>query len=82
MAVGGTLANQEEFMAGMSESAIDVLERQAGTTWRHIRNAREVTDKEHSFLSSKLSEFTISDSSIAVVGSLAREEFIPGSDID
>jgi predicted nucleotidyltransferase len=63
-------------------SAIDELESELGQSWPHIRAARDAAMVEHDFLSSALSQFTNSDSSIVAVGSLAREEVTPGSDID
>ena len=63
-------------------SAIDELERELKGDWAHIRAARRATHVEHDLLTAEFSGFTSSDSSIAVVGSLAREEVTPGSDID
>lgn len=62
--------------------ALDALEERTKASWAHIRAARLQSASERRLLESALTEFTSSDSSIVVVGSLARQEFTPGSDID
>jgi predicted nucleotidyltransferase len=63
-------------------SALDALEERTQASWSHIKAAQLQSATERKLLESALTEFTSSDSSIVVVGSLARQEFTPGSDVD
>lgn len=67
---------------GSETSALDALETRTGSLWSNIRTARSQSATERALLERVLAEFTSSDSSIVVVGSLARQEFTPGSDVD
>jgi predicted nucleotidyltransferase len=62
--------------------ALDELEVRTGATWNNIRTARNRSVTERILLEETLGEFTSTDASLVVVGSLARHEFTPGSDID
>jgi predicted nucleotidyltransferase len=63
-------------------SALDALEQRTQASWPHIKAARLQSATEKKLLESALTEFTSLDSSMVVFGSLARQEFTPGSDID
>jgi predicted nucleotidyltransferase len=62
--------------------ALDALEVRTQASWRFIRSAQRQSREEKDILERELTNFTSSDSSIVVVGSLARQEFTSGSDID
>lgn len=62
--------------------ALKILENRTGSNWEHLRIARETSEEERVEITAKLENFPTADASIVVVGSLAREEFTPGSDID
>jgi predicted nucleotidyltransferase len=53
-----------------------------GQSWAHLAAAQERTFKERRRLQSALKDLDSADSSIVVFGSLGREEFTPGSDVD
>ena len=61
---------------------IEALEAQTSSDWSHLRRARHAAIREHAELVEALQQFSTGDSSIVVVGSLARKEFTPGSDVD
>src|SRR5271170_6128999 len=63
-------------------SALDELERRTKSNWEHLRVACEKSKQEFSEITAALRNFPTADASIVVVGSLAREEFTPGSDVD
>jgi hypothetical protein len=62
--------------------ALDDLEARTGATWNNIRAARAHSVTKRRLLEHNLGEFTSADASLVVVGSLARHEFTPGSDVD
>lgn len=62
--------------------ALNVLENRTGSHWEHLRVAREASDRELLEITAALDTFPTADASIVVVGSLARKEVTPGSDID
>lgn len=64
------------------QSPVQVLEARLGGNWEHIRNARERAHNRRNELKSALSGFDSEDTSVVVFGSLARDEFTEGSDID
>ena len=63
-------------------SAIDQLARQLGSDWPHLREARRLSIEVRDSLKAVLSGKDSADTSIVVSGSLARDEFTSGSDID
>jgi predicted nucleotidyltransferase len=62
--------------------ALEALEKRTGSDWEHLRAARHLTERESAEITTALDSFPTADASIVVVGSLARMEFTPGSDID
>jgi predicted nucleotidyltransferase len=65
-----------------SESKIAQLERRLAADWPHIHEARRLAQQKKDELKSALAGFDSEDTSIVVFGSLARDEFTLGSDID
>jgi hypothetical protein len=63
-------------------SALDALEKRTGGDWPNIRSARTQTAAEKQILELALNDFTSWETSLVVVGSLGREEFTLGSDLD
>ena len=61
---------------------LEILEERTGSSWENLRAARQMTERESAHITAKLDGFPTADASIVVVGSLARREFTPGSDID
>jgi hypothetical protein len=57
--------------------ALDELEVRTGATWNNIRTARNRSVTERTLLEGTLGEFTSTDASLVVVGSLARHVY-PG----
>jgi predicted nucleotidyltransferase len=66
----------------VEDSAVDQLASRVGAKWENLRAARERAVIKRDLLRSDLSEFETSDCSIVVFGSLGRDEFTPGSDLD
>ncbi len=64
------------------DSALDKLEGRLGANWGNLRAARERSVEKRRVLQTDLSEFNSADSSIIVFGSLGRDEFTAGSDLD
>lgn len=64
------------------ESQVVALQRKLGTEWPHLKTARERAVKKRKELREALFGDDSADTSIVVFGSLARDEFTPGSDID
>lgn len=64
------------------DSAIDKLAARLGTSWGNLQEARDRALKKRRALEADLSEFNSADSSIIVFGSLGRDEFTVGSDLD
>lgn len=70
-------------MESRSESnPIDLLEKRLGTDWAAIRKARVAATSKKEQLRVALASLDSEDTSIVVFGSLARDEFTSGSDID
>lgn len=63
-------------------TAVDGLEARTRSSWTHIRLGRQHSVEEYQVLERELRPYPTTDSSIVVVGSLARQEFSQGSDID
>ena len=61
---------------------IDLLESRLGADWSAIRNARASAVDKRAKLRAELAGLDSDDTSIVVFGSLARDEFTSGSDID
>jgi len=72
----------EEFHMEESQSRLTLLERRLGADWRQIRGGRDRAQAKRAELRSALAGFDSEDTSIVVFGSLARDEFTAGSDID
>jgi predicted nucleotidyltransferase len=66
----------------LPNSAIAELEGRIGAKWLNIREACDLSCRKRSELSGSLAGIDSDDTSIVVSGSLARNEFTPGSDID
>jgi hypothetical protein len=58
------------------------LSRRIGEEWPNIGAAREFSRKTLGLLKDSLADSDSDDTSVVVLGSLGREEFTPGSDID
>lgn len=63
-------------------SALEALETRLGADWPHLRRARELAAKKRLELQAALADMDSEDTSIVVSGSLARDEFTEGSDVD
>lgn len=63
-------------------TSLDELERRLGLEWANLRRARELADAKRQELQKALADLDSEDTSIIVSGSLARDEFTDGSDID
>lgn len=63
-------------------TSLDILENRTGSDWMNLRAARLLADQENAAITKALQGFGTADASIVVVGSLARQEFTSGSDID
>jgi predicted nucleotidyltransferase len=61
---------------------IDELQQRLGVEWAPIKTAREEARKKRKQLENDLMGYGSSDTSLVVFGSLARDEFTNGSDID
>jgi predicted nucleotidyltransferase len=61
---------------------ISRLEQSLGCTWSHLRDARLRAEAKRRELQVALRGLDSEDTSIIVSGSLARDEFTDGSDID
>jgi predicted nucleotidyltransferase len=66
----------------VEKSPVEILATKVGQEWRHLVAAQERAVRERRKLQSALAEFDSADSSIVVFGSLGRDEFTPGSDVD
>jgi predicted nucleotidyltransferase len=62
--------------------SLEILENRTGSDWTNLRAARLTSDRERVELTEALDAFSNADTSIVVVGSMARQEFTPGSDVD
>jgi predicted nucleotidyltransferase len=63
-------------------TSVEQLEKRLGLDWRHLRKAREQAQSKRAELRSALAHLDSEDTSIVVSGSLARDEFTQGSDVD
>jgi predicted nucleotidyltransferase len=63
-------------------SPVQALEERLGASWKNISDARELSVQTRSTLKEDLLGVDSEDCSVVVSGSLARDEFTPGSDID
>jgi predicted nucleotidyltransferase len=63
-------------------SPVQVLEQRLGVTWPSMTAARELARRTRASLVSELQGIASSDLSIVTFGSLARDEFTKGSDVD
>jgi predicted nucleotidyltransferase len=63
-------------------ASLDELENRLGLEWAHLRRARELANAKRQELQKALVAMDSEDTSIVVSGSLARDEFTDGSDID
>lgn len=68
--------------AEIQENPIDALAQTTGSTWKMIAKARSNAQEKKKQLYELLKGLDSSDTSIVVFGSLARDEFTSGSDID
>lgn len=64
------------------ESEVLVLQRELGIEWLHINNSRNLASRTREQLHDALVRKDSEDTSIVVFGSLARDEYTKGSDID
>jgi predicted nucleotidyltransferase len=62
--------------------SLDQLEKRLGAEWLHLRRARELAASKRQELRDALMHLDSDDTSIVVSGSLARDEFTEGSDVD
>jgi len=65
-----------------SPSRLTQLENRLGASWRHINGARSRSQAKREELKFSLRRIDSEDTSIVVFGSLARDEFTEGSDVD
>lgn len=65
-----------------STNSVSILEARVGGHWPAIRDARIDAGRIRAQLNDGLAQFTTKDSSIVVVGSLARKEVTQASDVD
>jgi hypothetical protein len=63
-------------------TSLEQLEKRLGADWAHLRRARELAQSKRLELRNVLSNLDTEDTSIVVSGSLARDEFTEGSDVD
>lgn len=61
---------------------ISVLEQSLGRAWANIQTAKSLAEETRTKLRAAVSGLDSEDTSIVVSGSLARDEFTEGSDID
>jgi UTP:GlnB (protein PII) uridylyltransferase len=59
-----------------------LLSQRVGESWANIESARVLSPSTLAQLREAFSDVDSDDTSIVVLGSLGREEFTPGSDID
>jgi predicted nucleotidyltransferase len=74
--------NQERMDPKAKEDPILLLAEKTGSSWDIISKARSNAETKRKELYEVLKGFDSSDTSIVVFGSLARDEFTSGSDID
>ena len=61
---------------------VQTLEARLSARWKNITEARDLSARTRSKLRKDLAGLDSDDSSIVISGSLARDEFTSGSDID
>jgi predicted nucleotidyltransferase len=61
---------------------LETLESRLGVEWANLRRARELAAAKQRELRQALADLDSDDTSIVVSGSLARDEFTEGSDVD
>ena len=66
----------------MEVSRLSLLESRLGAKWQHINSSREMARTTRARLQSDMAGIDSEDTSIVIFGSLARNEFTEGSDID
>jgi len=71
-----------ESLMELSPSRLTQLEKRLGASWHHINDARSRAQAKREELQSSLRRIDSEDTSIVVFGSLARDEYTEGSDID
>jgi predicted nucleotidyltransferase len=64
------------------ETKVQELEQRLGAHWSHLKQARVFAEQKRQQLQAALTGLDSEDTSIVVSGSLARDEFTEGSDID
>ncbi len=72
----------EDNVEPTAQTSLEALEQRTSSDWSHLRQARIQSARERATLTEALSDYSNRDASIIVVGSLAREEFTCGSDVD
>ena len=68
--------------AGQPVGKVEALEERLGADWKNLRKAKELSVTIRERLRTALKDLDSPDTSIVVSGSLARNEFTSGSDID
>lgn len=63
-------------------TSLEQLEKRLAADWTHLRRARELAQSKRLELRKALINLDTEDTSIVVSGSLARDEFTEGSDVD
>jgi predicted nucleotidyltransferase len=63
-------------------TSLDELQSRLGLEWANLRHARELAQAKRQELQKALTAIDSEDTSVVVSGSLARDEFTDGSDID
>lgn len=66
----------------VEKSPVETFAARVGQEWKHLAAAQDRAVKERKRLQGALSDLDGADSSIVVFGSLGRDEFTPGSDVD
>lgn len=66
----------------VDKSPVETLAAKVGQDWTHLAAAQDRAARERRRLQSELANLDGADSSIVVFGSLGRDEFTPGSDVD
>src|SRR5271170_6065605 len=69
-------------MAESTETEVEQLEKKLVADWNHLRQARNAALEKRTQLREALCGLDSEDTSIVVSGSLARDEFTDGSDVD
>jgi predicted nucleotidyltransferase len=64
------------------DNPLTALEKRLGAEWTHLHNARTLSAAKRREITDGTTGLDSEDTSIVVSGSLARDEFTSGSDID